>query len=210
MGFVLAATAREYTNAENYTFRPHWYITASAGISIYVAEGNEFWNPNKVCVLSLKENGGSIARIGAGYNFTPVIGINGLLSYAVLKWPDQRFKNPDGSYKEVVFNAENATIDLTLNLSNWWAGYKTRRFVTFIAFAGVGLAYRDKGNFPAELYSAIVRGGGQTNLRLSPTLDVSCALQGNLVSDQFNGYVVNTPFELHAGLTLGFIYHLRP
>ena len=209
MGFALAASALEYNNAENLAFRPNWNISASAGTTIYVAEGNEFWNPNKLCTLSFKENGGFIARMGAGYNYTPVIGINGLLSYAVLKWPDRRFKNLDGSFKEVVFNAGNATIDLSINISNWWAGYNAKRWVNFIAFAGGGVAYRPKGDFPTKLFSGIVRGGGQANLRLSPKLDISCALQGNLVSDQFNGFVVNTPFELQAGLTLGFVYHFQ-
>ncbi|HET7732801.1 MAG TPA: hypothetical protein VFK73_03100 [Paludibacter sp.] len=206
---VFYADAQMCSNDESCRFRPGWYITASAGGNINIAEGNETWIPHKLTALSLKENGGFTARVGGGYDLTTVLGLRCLLVYNVHKWPDVRFRNPDGSFKEVIFKDGNATLDLTVNLSNWWAGYNPDRFISFTAFGGLGLAYREKADFPTDLYSWLVKGGGQADIRLSHRFDLSLAIHGNIVTDRFNNYVVHTPFELQTAFTAGVNYHFR-
>lgn len=209
MGSLSVATAQRFSEANSNVFRTVWYVTASAGGNINIAEGNETWIPNKTTALSVRENGGFTARVGGGYNFTPILGLRTLLVYNVHRWPDVRFRNPDGSFKIMVFQAQNATIDLTVNLSNWWAGYKPNRLISFTAFGGAGMSYREKAGFPTDFYSWLIKGGGQTDIQLSRAFDLSFAIHGNIVSDRFNNYVVNTPFELQTAFTAGVNYHFR-
>jgi hypothetical protein len=206
---VFYATAQTDKSPETPDFRPGWYLTASAGENINIAEGNESWIPNKTTALSIRENGGFTARVGAGYNFSPILGLRTLLVHNVHRWPDVRFLNPDGSFKIVVFQAQNATVDLTVNLSNWWGTYKPNRRVEFIAFGGLGLSHREKAGFPTDFYSWLLKGGAQADIRLTNRFDLSLAIHGNIVSDKFNNYVVNTPFELQTAFTAGVNYHFR-
>jgi hypothetical protein len=209
MGSVFTANAQQCDNAEDCHFRHGWYVGASSGVNLYVAEGNEFWNTHEGYVFSLKDNGGPMGRVGVGYDFTPVIGLNGSIAYLQHHWPDVRKPNPDGSPKAVIFNAGNITLDLMVNLSNWWAGYNSCRFINITIFGGFGGAYRGKDNFPSDLFSGIVRGGGQADIRLSHSLNANLAIQGNIVRDDFNGYINDTPYELQASLMAGITYHFR-
>lgn len=203
---TIAQTDKSHKNQGSHS---GWYITASAGGNINIAEGNEVWIPNKTTALSVKENGGFTARVGTGYNFSPIFGLRTLLVHNVHRWPDVRFRNPNGSFKIMVFQAQNATADLTVNLSNWWGTYKPTRRVEFIVFGGLGLSHREKADFPTDFYSWLFKGGGQADIRLSRRLDLSLAIHGNIVSDKFNNYVVNTPFELQTAFTAGVNYYFR-
>jgi OmpA-OmpF porin, OOP family len=207
--FVLQASSQSLANKNVQAFQPGWYVSAGAGINIYLAEGNEFWYPNTPYVFSLKENSGFVGRIGVGYEFTPVIGLRGILARLQHNWPDIRYRNADGSYKVVSFDADNLAADLMVNLSNWWAGYNPNRLIDFSAFGGLGLAYRDKDNLESTKLALIFRAGGQADLRLSHTLDFNLSVQGNFVRDDYNGYVAHMPFELYTAITAGFTYHFR-
>lgn len=209
MNLIFISAAQGFNEANSNVFCPGWYVTASAGGNINIAEGNETWIPNKITALSVRENGGFTARVGGGYDFTPILGLRTLLVHNVHRWPDLRFRNPDGSFKIMVFQAQNANLDLTVNLSNWWAGYKPYRLISFTAFGGAGLAYREKAGFPTDFYSWLIKGGAQADLQLSRAFDLSFAIHGNIVSDRFNNYVVNTPFELQTAFTAGVNYHFR-
>jgi len=213
LSFVLALNVYSQSSSGKSTepFQPGWNISAGAGINLYIAEGNEFWKnePNKVTAFSLKENGGFVGRIGVGYTFTTVIGVRGIYAHLQHHWPDVRYKNADGSFRDVSFDADNLAADLMVNISNWWAGYNPNRKIDFSVFGGTGLAFRDKDALQSTKTSLIVRMGAQADYKLSRTLDINLSIQNNFVRDDYNGYVAHTPYELYTAFTAGFTYHFR-
>jgi hypothetical protein len=209
--FVFCVNAQESAEVDADPFTPGLYVTGALGMNLYLAESNRFWNnaPGLPTALSINQNGGFVGNVGAGYDFTPVIGVRMLGSILHHRWPDVRTTNADGSFKEVSFNAQNINWDMTVNLSNWWAGYDPDRIVDVVAFAGLGIAHRDKDNFPTDLYSGIVRGGGQIDFHLTRSFDINLGLQCNFVSDNYNGYVTGTSYDIYTGFTTGVTYHFR-
>ncbi len=208
--FVLNAYSQSTSGKSTEPFQPGWNISVGAGINLYIAEGNEFWyDEGHPTAFSLKENSGFAGRIGVGYTFTPVIGVRGIYAHLQHHWPDMRFTNPDGSYRDVSFAADNLAADLMVNLSNWWAGYNPNRKIDFSVFGGVGLAYREKDALQSTRVSPILRLGGQVDYKLSRKLDLNLSMQNNFVRDDYNGYVTHTPFELYTAITAGFTYHFR-
>lgn len=210
--FVLVLNVYSQSSAGKSTapFQPGWNISVGAGINLYIAEGNEFWyDEGHPTAFSLKENSGFAGRIGVGYTFTPVIGVRGIYAHLQHHWPDMRFTNPDGSYRNVSFAADNLAADLMVNLSNWWAGYNPNRKIDFSVFGGLGLAYREKDALQSTRVSPILRLGGQVDYKLSRKLDFNLSMQNNFVRDDYNGYVTHTPFELYTAITAGFTYHFR-
>jgi len=212
LSFVLVLNVYSQSSSGKSTepFQPGWNISAGAGINLYIAEGNEFWkDEGHPTAFSLKENSGFAGRIGVGYTFTPVIGVRGIYAHLQHHWPDIRYTNPDGSYRDVSFAADNLAADLMVNLSNWWAGYNPNRKIDFSVFGGVGIAYREKDALQSTKISPIVRLGGQVDYKLSRKLDLNLSMQNNFVRDDYNGYVAHTPYELYTAITAGFTYHFR-
>ncbi len=212
LSFVLVLNLYSQSSSGKSTepFQPGWNISAGAGINLYIAEGNEFWkDEGHPTAFSLKENSGFAGRIGLGYTFTPVIGVRGIYAHLQHHWPDIRYTNPDGSYRDVSFAADNLAADLMVNLSNWWAGYNPNRKIDFSVFGGVGIAYREKDALQSTKISPIVRLGGQVDYKLSRKLDLNLSMQNNFVRDDYNGYVAHTPYELYTAITAGFTYHFR-
>ena len=207
MGVVLILCSQQVNNPTTAAFRPGWYIGANGGVNVYVAEGNNFLNPNKDYYFSLNDNLGSMGRIVVGYDFTPVFGVRGLLGSAFHYWPDIRFKNPNGSYKIEAFGAQNLTGDLMLNISNWWGGYNPTRLINVSLFAGGGFVHRDKSNFSNDWITASGRGGMQADFRLSHALDLNLIAEVNVLGDNYNDYITSLPIDIYGGVTVGFTYH---
>ena len=202
LNHIINANSQSYRITST-LFKPGWYVGVNGGLNMYIAEGNEFWYPNKPYIFSIKDNGGFVAHAVVGYEFTPLWGLRGSVGYLQHNWPDIRIN------QIIPFNAENLTGDVTLNLSNWWWKSNPRRLVSLTAFGGIGLAHREKANFPNDFYAGILRGGIQGDFHLSRTMDVNLSAEGNFVDDNYNNYVAHTPFEMYAVLTFGVTYHLK-
>jgi hypothetical protein len=209
LAFVLNAFSQDLHPNYSHIFSPGYSFGVNAGLNMYVAEGNEFYLNKPNTVFSLAQNGGSIGRFLVGYDYTPVIGIRGFMGIAQHDWPDVRFKNPDGTIRVVSFGSEQLTADVMVNLSNWFNGYDPTRFVNISAFAGLGLGHRDKANFPTDLISGIGRAGIQGDFPLSHELNLNVIAENNVVSDNFNGYVIGTPFEFYMAFTVGLTYRIQ-
>lgn len=204
MGFVFIANSQQVLKTNTEPFRPGWNIGVNGGINFYMAEGNNFLNPNQGSYFSLKDNTGLIGRLSLGYDFTKVIGLRGFVGLAGHVWPDILFDPPLIQR----FNAQNATIDLMVNLSNMWDGYDPNRLIDISAFGGVGVAHRNISNFSTEIYSPIGRVGFQGDIRLTNKLDLNVIAETNFVSDNYNDYIVSVPFDIYTAVTVGLTYRL--
>ena len=203
---MLNASSQDLHQNYIHLFNPGYYMGVNGGINLYVAEGNNFSHGS---AFSFSQNGGSIGRVEIGYDFTTIIGVRGFMGIAQHDWPDIRFLNPDGSIKVVGFGSEHITADLTVNLSNWWDGYRPTRFVSISVFGGAGLAHRDKADFPSDFISPVGRVGIQGDFPLAKELDLTVIAENNIVGDNFNGYVTGFPFDFYMAFTVGLKYHIR-
>ncbi|GAT63263.1 hypothetical protein [Paludibacter jiangxiensis] len=176
-----------------------WYMSIYSGYNLFIAEYND--PLDKPCVLSFKNNGSPLATMYVGYDISPVIGFRMEFGYAGYKWTTLQNK----TYKAT---GTNLALDGTVNLSNWWNGYKPR-FITMSIFGGIGIGYRSKGDYSADLTTYIVRFGMQSNLHISHRLDMNIELANNITSELMNEIVHGTPFTSIASLQLGLTYHFR-
>lgn len=202
----LHVSAQLRTGYATSRFYKGWFVGLNAGQTLFLAEGNTF---NETSVFSLKQNGGYVIRAEIGYNFTPVFSLRGMIANDHYNWPDVRFPNGLGSYKNVSFTSENITLDAMFDLKRMVNKYNYSQNFKIYAFAGLGVAYRDKVNFSNDLISPVLRGGLQASVKLGSELDLNLIADGNLVSDNFNDFKVTFPFDLYSSLTLGLTYHIR-
>jgi hypothetical protein len=176
-----------------------WYMSINSGYNIFIGENNKFYEPPSS--LSFKNNCSPSATIYVGYDATQVIGFREGFGWAQYRWTPPHKKTLHSS-------GVNLTTDLTINLSNWWAGTKTRS-LAILAFVGLGAGYRFKGDYSVGRFTPIARFGMQGNIRLSRILDLNIELANNLMSDRMNEITDDTPFSDVTSLQLGLTYHFR-
>jgi len=205
--FVGTTNAQKKTESISPVFSPGWYIGANGGLNLFMGEGNNFLNGilgnNKPYVFNLKDNGAFLGRAVLGYNFTPVIGLRGMLGYVGTSWPNASIP----SYK---FGSENLTADVVFNLSNTNNRYNSNRKFDFSLFVGLGAGYRNSlvmDNLTP--LSGILRGGLQGDYKLSPALAINLILEGNITTDNYNDLALGPlPFDVFPALTVGLTYRL--
>lgn len=191
-------------NEDNSEFAPHWYMQVQAGVAQTVGE------------TGFKNLLSPAAALSAGYRFTSLWGIRAGVSgwqakgtWAVL---------PD-SYK---FNYLQGNVDATLDLSNLFCHYNSKRFFNAYMFLGVGLngAFNnddaialDEAGYHAEYLwkgkKAFIagRGGLGVNMRLSNCVYFNIEANANILSDKFNSKKADNSdwqFNALAGLTFKF------
>ena len=204
-GFVHAQEAKK---TDSYLFKPGWYVGANGGYNLFLGEGNNFFNPlmgnSKPYVFNLKDNGSFLGRAVAGYNFTPTIGIRGMLGYVNTSWPNAYITDLN------IFSSENLTADFMLNLSNLNNKFNPNRKIDFTLFGGLGLGFRNsvvKDNLTP--FSGILRAGIQSDYKITPAVALNLILEGNLTTDNYNDLALSPlPFDAFAALTLGVTYRL--
>ena len=114
---LLSTNVNAQDTKKSDSFKPGWYLGANGGAGLYLAEGSNFFSSSPFVNFNIIDNLGWKARLSAGYDFTPVIGLRGMLGYTQNRWPDNRFGNKIQS-----FGAEYLTADLMVNISNWIFG----------------------------------------------------------------------------------------
>lgn len=176
-------------------FHPDYYLTYTAGVNYYLAEGFTDYSILKAL--------GIITRFSAGYNIDPVWGVRGALGFSSHTWPDK-----NNSYLPKALSAENLTADATVNLTNALYGYNRLRSLSLSAFAGAGLGYRNQGVYSAMI-TPIIRGGAQFDLILSSELTLNLMGELNIVSSDYNNYTgTKVPFDVYPAITVGLSYRI--
>ncbi len=118
----------------------NWFITAEGGANIYYA--------HKASHRNLRDRFAPNAGIYLGKWFTPVLGIRGGINWMQLKGlatgPDYagtllNEHRPGGFYKTKT-NELGPVLDIMVNLTNWWCGYKPNRVYNASIYVG-GLGF---------------------------------------------------------------------
>ena len=194
--FLGVANSQISKKPSHYIFKPQWYVSASGGVNLFVSEGFGSYPATKGI--------GSIAQTSVGYSFTPVIGIKGALGFVNHKWPDIRFDNTT-----IPLKAQNLTVDLTLNLSNYFGGYNLRRLFDFSAFAGTGITHRNIQRFSKDAFLPVFRGGFQGDMHLTQLIDLNLITECNFLNDSYNEYTSGIPVDIYPTVLVGIAYHFR-
>lgn len=124
MGCLSAfAQAPEEPQAKTvYDFNPHWYIQLQGGAQYTLGE------------VRFKDLVSPNIQVAGGYEFNPVLG----LRLSVNAWQSKGGSNfIDNKYKWK-WNYVSPMLDLKVNLTNAFLGYKHDRLVNFSALVGVG------------------------------------------------------------------------
>jgi len=153
---------------------------------------------------SVGQSVGSIVRASVGYNFTPTIGVNGSFGFVKHNWSDIRFDNT-----LIPFSAQNTTIDLIVNLSNYYGRYNLSRPYDFMVFLGAGLVHRNKATFSKDIFLPVGRDGIQGCFHLSQFIDLNLIAEGNILSDNYNDYTSKIPVDIYPAILAGITYHFR-
>lgn len=204
------ASAQDQNTVE--VFNPHWYVQVQGGAQHTLGEVDfaDLLSPN--------------AQIGAGYQFSKIFGarftVNGWKSKAGSDFTlSHAVKDANGTITSFTkeekhprwsWNYINPNVDLTINLSNAFLGYKANRVFTLGAVIGVGAnvafnndeataVYKDlyNENFSADdqflhFYweGTKVRLGARAGLtgdiRLTSNLSLGLELDANVVNDHYN------------------------
>lgn len=187
---------------EYITFQEGWYVGINTGATWFFGEGTIPIQKNNN--FALTKNCGNSFRLLAGYDFNPVIGVRGTAGYGRYYWP--LLKNPE---QKLSLNATQFTIDLTVDLTNWWCDFDPDRKINFLAFGGTGINQRAKGDLTSTLTSGIIGGGVEADWHLSPQLTLNLSMAADGVSDSFNGLASGFPLDICTDLSIGFVYHFR-
>lgn len=190
------------TEEENSTFTPHWYMQVQAGAAQTVGEAKftDLISP--------------AAALSAGYRFTPLWGIRA----GVSGWQGKgAWVSPFESYK---FNYLQGNVDATLDLSNLFCGYNSKRFFNAYMFVGVGVNGAFNNDDAVDLENAgyhmgnlwtgkkvfvAGRGGIGANLRLSNHVAFNLELNTNILSDKFNSKKAGNA-DWQSNLLAGFTF----
>lgn len=199
LGAAFTASAQEQpqTKTEN-VFKPHWYIQGQVGGQYTLGEVafGELLSPN--------------AQIGVGYNFNPVVGAR----LAVNAWQSKAGwdGNGDPTWK---WNYVAPTVDVMVNLSNWWCGYNPDRIFNFGIFGGIGanIAFNnDEAVDQEQTLSAsfedyqslrylwkdtktlfMVQAGMTADFRLNDNLSLGLEVSANSLGDTYNSKSAGNP-----------------
>lgn len=188
------------------TYTSNFYIGANIGLNYFAGDGVQTY---------LKTNTmdpfGYVGRITIGYTITPVIGVRSFFGHSQYNWPDiyQSGKlNPP--YTVLSFGAENITLDLMINLTNWWGGYKNDPGFNLSVFAGGGGALLLK-NTAYSKFALIGRGGLQGDFHLNSNLDLNLIGEVNAAGNNYNDYDNGNrslPYDVFPVLSVGITYYL--
>lgn len=193
----LSFASKAQYNADSY-FSPNWYIGASAGL-------NSYWGEDYKTYMTFEpqKSFGFIGRASAGYNFTPIFGLCGSLGYTQHNWPNENSVPP--------FEARNLTMDLTVDITNWWTGYNVDNKFNLVVFGGTGAGYRyNVTDSIGRDLTFILRGGLQGKFHLSKTVDLNLTGETNIVRDEYNDQQKrDTPVDMYPAFTVGISYHFK-
>ena len=179
---------------KKYIFHPEWYVSVGTGVNYFVGEG--FRNYSMFNAL------GIMSRVSLGYNITPIIGLRGNVEWNTHNWPTY---NNISVIKS--FNAKDLTIDAILNLTNWWFGYNKNQAFTCSLYGGAGVGYRDESiSLPTTMVTYVLRGGINGSYRINPKVSLLLQAETNLVTDNYNGFILGNPFDMYPAVCIGVNY----
>jgi len=178
-----------------YRFVPDIYIGTEIGPNVYYSEG--------FSVYGLNGSFGLTESVFFGYNSMEFLGVRALGSFSNMNWTDVRYGT---NFK---FSTLSMSVEILVNLSNFFDRYNLNRPFDFSLFTGFGFINRNKSTFQSNYGGLIYNGGIIANYRLNYMLDINASLTGHIVGDNFNEYIVGASLEGHPEIKIGLTYHIR-
>jgi len=197
------------------TFHPHWFIQLQDGIN-YSCNTGSFQNliTNNI-------------ELGAGYNFTPVLGARLLLGYTAGS-NSYRNMGTETNYLYYRYKYYSAYLDGTINISNIISSYRHDRFVDVFPYVGVGLLIgtdnlsTDTAREAAALYPQLfpnqwpagtpffsLRGGVYARMNLTEHASITMDLNLDGENSKIASLNSSNP-QLHLNLLVGIMFRLTP
>ena len=131
-----------------FIFQPEWYAGLHAGVNMMVAEGFPSYN--------WLQSTGVSARPVIGYQFSPALGVRGILGVQSHRWNDTR---SNGNDSVLSFGSQTLQADIMLNATNLLFGYTLNAPLDVSIFAGVGALHRNTILPDNGYFSYLIRGG---------------------------------------------------
>ncbi len=181
-----------------FIFQPEWYAGIHTGVNMMVAEGFPSYNWLQSTGLS--------ARPVIGYQFSPALGVRGILGVQSHRWNDTRSGTNDSILS---FGSQTLQADLMLNVSNLLLGYTLNAPLDVSIFAGVGALHRNTILPDNGYFSYLIRGGIQFDYRFNQALELNLLAELNVTDDKFNAFAVSTPVDMFPAVMLGLTWHFR-
>jgi hypothetical protein len=178
-----------------YRFVPDIYIGTEIGPNVYFSED--------FSVYGLKGSFGLTESVFFGYNFMEFLGVRALGSFSNMNWPDVRYGT------NVKFSTLSMSVEVLVNLSNYFDRYNLDRPFDFSLFTGFGFINREKATFQSNYGGLIWDGGIIANYRLNYMLDINASLTGHIVGDNFNEFLIESSIEGYPAIKIGLTYHIR-
>ena len=119
----MSASAQEQAPKTEYVFNPHWYLQLQAGAQYTLGE------------VSFKNLCSPNVQFAAGYQFDKIWGTR----LAINAWQSKGGSHLNGKSYHWKWNYVAPTLDITLDLTNLFAGFNPKRPVSFGIFAGIGM-----------------------------------------------------------------------
>jgi outer membrane protein OmpA-like peptidoglycan-associated protein len=207
----MAGFAQEQTT--EYTFKPHWYIQAQAGVQETLGETSfgKLLAPN--------------AQLGFGYEFNKVLGLrisaNSWKSRASFDFQDQKYR---WKWSYVAPGA-----DLTINLTNIFCSYKPDRLINVGILGGIGANIAFNNDQANEINSTLAskagfdpvlgnlwsgtktrlygRVGANIDFRLCDKVSFGIELQANTLNDNYNSKLAHNA-DWYFNALAGFKFRL--
>jgi len=199
LGFTVSLQAQHNGLVSN---NADWYVGVNGGANYLLAESSSIYTKAQ----PLDAVGYSV-RFEVGYNFSQALGVRGMISENVHRWPDDRRLNSDRTFKLSGVTSQTFTIDATVNLLKLGQLPK-QTLVDFIAFGGLGVAYLGQNKINSQ-FSPVFRVGLQGNYKLTLVLDLNLMGEMNIVGDNYNDYIGGKSFDAFPTLCVGVSYHLN-
>ena len=225
--FMMSSTAvaqesREVTYTEDPSqgylfnrFQDNWFITGQGGVGVYVSDGDGDRN--------LSDRFSPAANLYVGKWFSPIIGLRGGLEFLQCKGLSRaaltgtRFDEPiiEGKYKQK-FNEIGPALDVMLNLTNWWCGYKPGRVYNAIVYAGgsgyftfarsySGANHQNKGDWGrVDDFVPSLRAGLINQFRVSDQVALSLDLRWSAFEKEEFGAQMSSDLQAYLGVTYLF------
>ena len=216
MGCLSAfAQAPEEPQAKTvYDFNPHWYIQAQGGVQYTLGE------------VSFKDLISPNVQLGVGYEFNPVLG----LRFSVNAWRSKAGSDFFGNEYKWKWNYVAPMLDLKVNLTNAFLGYKYNRVVNVSALLGVGANIGWKNDGAQSVYEQmggplgvvtpldgyvwdgtkvrfVARAGAAIDFRLNDRWSLGLEATANGLIDRYNSKRAGNPdwyFNALAGVRYNF------
>ncbi len=213
LGSALCGFAQE--EVTEYTYRPNWYVQGQFGSQYTLGElkAGKLFSPN--------------AQIAVGYHFNPYVGAR----LAVNAWQSRAGSDINGSMYSHLYrwkwNYVAPTLDVTVDLTNVFGGYRPNRLCDVNAFLGfganIGFNNHEAHDVQTQYFQAtgqpllgdllwdgtkarfLTQFGADLNFNISQNFSIGLEIMANVLPDGYNSKKAGNADWYFNGL-VGFRY----